>query len=104
MPKKRKVGQMHTPAVRASMIQFLNEVEFATQKEIGVHLREDDSLPLSPNERVRVGYSTLKSPVFIGFYTANLIGEKGYKRKERLWRNNPDYVDWQTAYEERKKD
>ncbi len=104
MPKKRKVGQMHTPAVRASMIQFLNEVEFATQKEIGVHLREDDSLPLSPNERVRVGYSTLKSPVFIGFYTANLIGEKGYKRKERLWRNNPDYVDWRTAYEERKKD
>ena len=67
---------MHTPAVRASMIQFLNKVEFATQKEIGVHLREDDSLPLSPNERVRVGYSTLKSPVFIGFYTANLVGEK----------------------------
>ena len=104
MAKQRKLGQMHTKLVRASIIRFLDEVEFATQKEIGLHLWEDDSLPLSRGERRRVGYTTLRSPVFIGFFTDNSVGEKGYKRKERLWRNNPDYVDWQTAYEERKKD
>ena len=104
MAKQRKLGQMHTKLVRASIIKFLDKMEFATQKEIGLHLWEDDSLPLSRGERRRVGYTTLRSPVFLCFKTANVVGEKGYKRQETLWRNNPDYVDWQTAYEERKKD
>lgn len=104
MAKRRKLGQKHTGLVRESIIRFLNQVEFATQDEIGLHLWEDDSLPLSRGERRRVGYTTLKLPAFIGFFTDNSVGEKGYKRKERLWRNNPDYVDWRTAYEERKKD
>tara|TARA_B100000900_G_scaffold376651_1_gene359545 strand:- start:441 stop:764 length:324 start_codon:yes stop_codon:yes gene_type:complete len=104
MPKKRKLGQKNTNLVRASIIRFLDGIGFATQEEIGLHLWEDDSLPLSRGERRRVGYTTLRSPVFIGFFTDNSVGEKGYKRKKRLWRNNPDYVDWRTAYEERKKD
>lgn len=104
MPKRRKLGQKHTALVRASIIRFLNKMEFATQKEIGLHLWEDDTLPLSRGERRRVGYTTLRSPVFICFHTANVVGEKGYKRQETLWKNNPDYVDWRTAYGERKKD
>ena len=104
MAKKRKLGQKHTALVRASIIRFLNRMEFATQKEIGLHLWEDDSLPLSRNERRRVGYTTLSFPAFIRFTTVNVVGEKGNKRQQRLWRNNPEYVDWRIAYEERKKD
>ena len=104
MAGKRKLGQKQTELVRASIIRFLNKIEFATQKEIGLHLWEDDTLPLSRGERRRVGYTTLRSPVFIYFQTANVVGKKGYKRQETLWKNNPDYVDWRTAYEERKKD
>ncbi len=104
MPKKRKLGQKKTNLVRASIIRLLDDIEFATQEEIGLHLWEDDSLPLSRGERKRVGYTTLKAPVFISFTTVNVVGKKGYKRQVKLWRNNPDYVDWRTAYEERKKD
>ena len=104
MAKQRKLGQTHTKLVRASIIAFLDKVEFATQKEIGLHLWEDESLPLSRGERRRVGYTTLRSPVFHYFFTVNGVGEKGYKRCQRLWKNNPDHVDWRIAYEERKKD
>jgi hypothetical protein len=104
MAGKRKIGQKQTGLVRASIIRFLEKIDFATQKEIGFHLWEDDSLPLSRNERKRVGYTVLKAPVFIGFYTDNSVGEKGYKRQERLWRNNPDHVDWREVYAQRKKD
>ena len=101
MAKRRKLGQMHTKLARASIIKFLDEVEFATQEEIGLHLWEDDSLPLSRSERRRVGYTVLKMPVFRSFKTANVVGEKGYKRQKTMWKNNSEYVDWQTAYEER---
>ena len=104
MAKRRKLGQAQTTLVRASIIRFLDGVEFATQEEIGLHLWEDDSLPLSRNERRRVGYTTLSFPAFIRFTTVNVVGEKGYKRQQRLWKNNPEYVDWRIAYEERKKD
>jgi len=104
MPKKRKLGQKKTKLVRASIIGLLKDVEFATQDEIGLHLWEDDSLPLSRSERKRVGFTVLKMPVFISFKTANCVGEKGNKRQKTLWGNNPDYVDWRTTYEEMRKD
>ncbi len=63
MAKKRKLGQKKTNLVRASIIRLLDDIEFATQDEIGLHLWEDDSLPLSRGERKRVGYTTLKAPV-----------------------------------------
>jgi len=102
--KKRRIGQKQTPLVRASIIRFLNEVEFATQEEISLHLWEDDTLPLSRGERVRVGLTTLRMPVFNYFFTENGVGEMGYKRRQRLWKNNPDHVDWRDAHAQRKKD
>lgn len=102
--KKRRIGQQHTPLMRASIIRFLDKVEFATQKEISLHLWEDDSLPLTRGERVRVGITTLRKPVFDYFFTVNVVGEKGYKRCQRLWKNNPDHVDWRDVYAQRKKD
>ena len=101
MPKKRKLGQKHTRLARASITAFLNEVEFATQEEIGIHLENDVSLPLSKKERRRVGFSTLSYPAFIRFKTINSIGPDGYKRQKTLWRANPDYVDWRQEYEAR---
>jgi len=101
MPKKRKLGQKHTPLARASITAFLNEVEFATQEEIGIHLENDVSLPLSKAQRRYVGFSTLRYPAFIRFKTMNVIGPDGYKRQKTLWRANPDYVDWRQEYEAR---
>ena len=42
MPKKRKLGQKKTNLVRASIIRLLDDIEFATQEEIGLHLWEDE--------------------------------------------------------------
>jgi len=101
MPKKRKLGQKHTRLARASITAFLNEVEFATQEEIGIHLENDVSLSLSKAERKRVGFSTLKMPAFIRFKTMNVTGPDGNKRQKTLWKANPDYVDWRQEYEAR---
>lgn len=96
MPKKRHVGQKHTPLVRASIIGFLNSVEYATQEEIGNHLEKDDSLPLSKRERRRVGFSVLKMPVFI---KTKCIGEKNENNKSIvLWKNNSEWRDWREEY------
>jgi len=76
-------------------------MEFATQEEIGIHLENDVSLPLSKKERRRVGFTTLGYPAFIRFKTVNAIGPDGYKRQKTLWKANPDYVDWREEYEAR---
>lgn len=96
MPKKRHVGQKHTPLVRASIIGFLNSVEYATQEEIGMHLEKDDSLPLSKRERRRVGFSVLRMPAFI---KTKSIGEKDENNKSIvLWKNNSEWRDWRDEY------
>jgi hypothetical protein len=96
MPKKRHVGKIHTPLVRASIIGFLNSVEYATQEEIGNHLEKDDSLPLSKRERRHVGFSVLKMPVFI---KTKSIGEKDKNNRVIvLWKNNSEWRDWREEY------
>tara|TARA_B110000444_G_scaffold211001_1_gene206618 strand:- start:1660 stop:1977 length:318 start_codon:yes stop_codon:yes gene_type:complete len=101
---KRRKGQQHTPELRASIRRFLETIEFATMKEIALHVREDDLLPLSGNERERVGRSVMREPTFLSFETVNSVGKLGQRRPQKLWRNNPNYVDWRIAHAQRKKD
>ena len=91
MPSKRRKAQAYTRQVRAIIKSFLRGMEFAPKKEIFQHIRCDDSLPLTPSERVSVAHSVLRKPVFDSFTTVNVVGD----RVQTLWRVNESYEEFQ---------
>ena len=67
MPKKRKLGQKHTRLARASITAFLNEVEFATQEEIGIHLENDVYVTIVQKRKKACGIQHFELSRFYSF-------------------------------------